>query len=340
MDIPRKLIYMNNKRGTMMIEYDNFKEIVCGEIKKKLVIDGFNVKLKIDEVNTINKKKDKLSVIDTSTPDVFPTFYMNDLYSFYEECGDLYTVIDDVVSEAKKAYNNIEKINFNKEELCEKAFFTIINCEKNKDFLENIPHRKFQNLSIIYRVKITDTSNAVITNKIAKDLNVSENELYSAAYKNTPKNLGDICMMDLDGWYVNELRKLFNDNPCSYHKSIKAADDEKNKIFVFKYENNSSFGSSVILYKDALEETAENLKDDLVMAFPSSDELIVTSAGNGIEELKNLCDNNTNLSQKFLSNNIYIYNRREKNISIENEMNQTLQLQSNDSRNAVHRKRI
>lgn len=36
----------------------------------------FNVELKIDEVNTINNKKDKLAVIDLSAPDAFPIFYL------------------------------------------------------------------------------------------------------------------------------------------------------------------------------------------------------------------------------------------------------------------------
>ena len=72
MNISSKLIY--NKRGAVMIEYNNFKKIVCDEIRKELSLDGFNVELRVDEVNTINNKKDKLAVIDLSAPDAFPFF--------------------------------------------------------------------------------------------------------------------------------------------------------------------------------------------------------------------------------------------------------------------------
>ena len=37
----------------------------------------------------------------------------------------------------------------------EKIVFQLINTEQNKTFLEQVPHREFQDLSIVYKVKVT-----------------------------------------------------------------------------------------------------------------------------------------------------------------------------------------
>lgn len=312
MNMSNELIF--NKKGEVMIEYNDFKEVLCDEIRKKLSLDGYNIELKISEVNTINSKKDKLSVINLSEPDAFPVFYLNDLYTYYCKCRDLFEVVEDVINEAKKTYSNLQKVNLDKEGVNNKVFFSLINCEKNEELLKTLPHREFHDLAVVYRVKISESTNALVTNKMTEHLQIDENELYDAAYKNTPKMLGNICKMELDEWYINEFKKIFD---CNYHyQETKKSKFSKNEIFVYKYETSSAFGSSIVLYKDVLEKTAETLNDDLVMAFLSSDELIVASAAKE-EELKNICKDNTIPLQKFLSNNIYIYDRKEKKISIQ-----------------------
>ena len=49
-----------------MLEYDNFKELICNELQRSLDREDFFVELKISDAdNTINKKKDKLCSINT-----------------------------------------------------------------------------------------------------------------------------------------------------------------------------------------------------------------------------------------------------------------------------------
>lgn len=98
-----------------MLEYDNFKELICNELQRSLDREDFFVELKISDAdNTINKKKDKLSVVDPARPDAFPIFYLNDIYKYYNECGDMYITVKEVVNEVKRAFCNIPKIEFDK----------------------------------------------------------------------------------------------------------------------------------------------------------------------------------------------------------------------------------
>ena len=71
----------------------------------------------------------------------------------------------------------------------EKIVFQLINTEQNKTFLEQVPHREFQDLSIVYKVIISADKDAVqsskITNEFAKRLGMSEEQLFKCAAENT-----------------------------------------------------------------------------------------------------------------------------------------------------------
>ena len=52
----------------------------------------------------------------------------------------------------------------------EKIVFQLINTEQNKTFLELVPHREFQDLSIVYKVIISADKDAVQSSKITNEL--------------------------------------------------------------------------------------------------------------------------------------------------------------------------
>lgn len=95
-----------------MLEYDNFKELICNELQRSLDREDFFVELKISDAdNTINKKKDKLSVVDPARPDAFPIFYLNDIYKYYNECGDMYITVDKYNYIVNNIVNSVETID-------------------------------------------------------------------------------------------------------------------------------------------------------------------------------------------------------------------------------------
>jgi hypothetical protein len=296
----------------MVVEYSKFKKIVCDEVRKKLNTDGFNVQLNVEEVWVVNGKKDKLAVVNLVAPDAFPVFYFDDLYVYYCSCENIFSIIKDMVEETKKAYSNIKKMNLTEKEVRDKVFFSLINREKNKELLKTIPHREFLDLAVIYYLKTSETTNTFVTNYMADSAGISEDELYAAAYENTPQMLGKICRIDFDAWFLVELKNLLGGH-CKFPEMSQSSENE---MFVFKYANNRTFSVGIMLYLDVLEKTAELLEDDLVLAIPDLDELVVAST-NKAEDLQGMCRNGAIQPQKFLSSHVYIYNRKEKKISIQ-----------------------
>lgn len=305
-----------------MLEYSKFKEILCEEIQKKLSIDGYNFELKVEEINTINEKKDKLSVIEPLSPAAFPVFYINDIYKYYSSCGDIYGTINDVVDEIKETYINLPKVDINRDVVINNVFFTLVNYDKNKELLNTIPHRKFQDLAITYKLMVTDSLHATITNKVMDNIGMDEKELYNYAYVNTPNILGRITRMEIDDWYLKGLGSILG-NGINFNNEfeINYKDDNEldEKMIVFKYENTDLYGSSIILYNDEIEKAAEMFNDDLVMIFPTTDMLVVSSIKNDMEEINELCNNISVPAQKFLSSNKYIYDKKLKTITIQED---------------------
>lgn len=323
----------------MMLEYSKFKDFLCEEIQKKLSIDGYNFELKIEEINTVNEKKDKLSVIDPLSPDAFPVFYLNDIYKYYNSCGDIYGTINDVVDEIKETYINLPKVDINRDIVINNVFFTLVNYDKNKELLNTIPYRKYQDLAITYKLMLTDSLHATITNKVMDNIGMDENELYNCAYVNTPNILGRITKMEIDDWYLKGLGSILG-NGINYNNEFEINYKDENeldeKMIVFKYENTDLYGSSIILYNDEIEKAAEMFNDDLVMIFPTTDMLVVSSIKNDMEEINELCNNISAPAQKFLSSNKYIYDKKLKTITIQ-EDSKAKSLDSNINRKRRHR---
>ena len=297
-----------------ILEYTDFKKVICDELKHRFTREELYFDLKVTEVHTINTKKDKLAVVDPTRPDAFPVFYLDDIYKYYKECGDIYSTAHDVVNEVKRTFSNIPKLHVSNDIVENNVYLSLINRDKNAEILNMVPNREFYDLAVTYRVKVTETTDFLVTNKLINELNLSEDKLYQAAYKNTPKILREVCCMELDDWYMNELKAALNDDEITY-ESTDMQDVSEEPIFVLKFQDSSENGSAVILYDDAIQDMADKIDDELIMMFPNSDELLITSekCRNKVNEL---FDAERVPQEKFLSDKNYIYNKKTKEITV------------------------
>ena len=71
--------------------------------------------------------------------------------------------------------------------------FQLVNTIQNEDMLQKMPHREFQDLSIIYRWVVSmdekGFSSTMINNNLAKELGMGEEQLFKAAAENTRRIL-------------------------------------------------------------------------------------------------------------------------------------------------------
>ena len=157
-----------------MMNYEIFKEVVKEKFMDYMPEKFKGMELVAEPVEKVNVTLDGI-ILREEGRNISPTIYINDMYKKYQDCGDLEETL-------MAACDFMGDAN-------EKIVFQLINTEQNKTFLEQVPHREFQDLSIVYKVIISSDKDAVqsskITNEFAKRLGMSEEQLFKCAAENT-----------------------------------------------------------------------------------------------------------------------------------------------------------
>ena len=176
-----------------MMNYEIFKEVVKDSFKDYLPEQYKDMELRVCSVNKVNRMMDGINLIgESEVKNVSPTIYINDMYDHYKACNDLKKAIQagaDCMVNAFKMCPEAPRIDF--AEAKDNIVFQLINTEQNKEMLAGIPHRDFQDLSIIYRwvIKMDDDGiqSTLIKNSLAEQLGVNEEQLFKMAAENTKR---------------------------------------------------------------------------------------------------------------------------------------------------------
>lgn len=308
-----------------MMDYETFKEIMADQIVNYM--PGFeNCAVKIESTLKINQTLDGLELYTPGLEKlnatiVKPRIYINPFYEEYKRSGNLKEVLETAASELLEGYR--EKIESKPENILksaeEKLVMQLINTEQNKELLKTLPHREFQDLSIIYRIVVDMVSGgirtALVDKKMAKKIGMREGELYEAAMKNTKRlfppeikpmedvlreMMGEVVPLDMVGLMVNDI-------------------PPEMALYVISNKQNIN-GAVSILYDDGLYELADKIGSDLYIMPSSIHEAIAISANAGEpEELaKMVADiNMTNVKlDERLSNQVYHYDKELRKLSL------------------------
>ena len=173
-----------------MMNYEIFKEVVKEKFMDYMPEKFKGVELVAEPVEKVNVTLDGI-ILREEGRNISPTIYINDMYKKYQDCGDLEETLMAACDFMERAYEQAPVVDVDSimRDANEKIVFQLINTEQNKTFLEQVPHREFQDLSIVYKVIISADKDAVqsskITNEFAKRLGMSEEQLFKCAAENT-----------------------------------------------------------------------------------------------------------------------------------------------------------
>lgn len=167
------------------------------------------------------------------------------------------------------------------------------------------PYRKFLDLYIIYFyvVSLTDESEEcfLITDEIAEDHHLSEDELYRISFINTFR-LFPLKVRKLR----DELNEALGEDAC--------LEDDANDFVYISGNTVNAFGASSILCTDMLEEMAGKLNSDLFLLPSSVHEFLLLPVNTGFQphELQEMVYG-VNVSmvadEEKLSDNVYVYRK-------------------------------
>jgi len=247
---------------------------------------------------------------------IAPTIYLNGLYESYE-AG---TTFSEIFHRVIKAYeeNRIEE-NINIEFFTEyesvrhRIVYKLINYNKNKHLLEDIPHIQYLDLAIVfYCLMICDSfgnGSIMIHNSHCNMWDVDAQKLYQDAKLNTPlllgaelKSMEEVILQLLDETEVTDLNQW---------------EEEVRDIPMYVLSNKTKIhGAACILYENVVSDFAEYLHRDIFI-LPSSVHEVILVPSHGIEKAQNLIDmvrevNETQVEEEeVLSDSIYFFSREE-----------------------------
>ena len=295
-----------------MMNYEIFKEVVKEKFMDFLPEQYQNMKLAVNPTEKVNHTVDGLTLMGEGVR-VSPTIYINNMYKHYKDTDNLELVLTDAAAMMEKAMreapDNVPSLDM--ESAKDNIVFQLVNTEQNKALLEDAPNRAFQDLSIIYRwvVKVEDSGiqSTVVHNSLAKQLGMSEDEMFKAAVENTRRIFPPRIRSMKDGMPLEIAEMMIGDIP------------PEQSMYVISNEQGIN-GAVSMLYEDKLHALAEDLETDLYIMPSSVHEVIAVSSNMGdpnelAQMVAEINMDQVSLEER-LSNQVYHYDKDLRKLSL------------------------
>lgn len=257
-------------------------------------------------------------IIQNGISNISPTIYLDKYYEEYKNGKSINSITQSIITTYKE-HDRIEDFDISQfidYDKCKNHIsYRLINYDKNKKLLENVPHIIYLDLAIVFYCLLStdnnETSSILITNEHTKMWQIETNELFTIASKNTPillqsdiRDLTDIVLelsnSDIDENIVEEMKT---------HDPIYLL---TNKLKIY--------GACCILYKELLLEFSKKCNSDLYIIPSSIHEVILIPTKYETDEsyLNNLVKevNSTQvIPEEVLSDHVYYYSKKQNCIT-------------------------
>lgn len=285
------------------MEYNEFVEEIRCNVEANLSCDGEVRMLKIMRNNGC--ELDGLTIVRKGCPGS-PTIYLNGYYNQFEAGRSIVSITREVLNTYESGREKLESMAgiFNDfEEIKKRVAYKLVNYEKNKELLQDVPHKRFMNLAVVFYCLIERESNynatALIHNSHLGLWGVSESEIYSLARKNTP-NLLPYRITRID-----EVVDIPKDS-CR----------EDDMMYILTNDSGIN-GAASLLYDGVIDEFAERFAADVIVIPSSVHEVLLVPLKEeyDVSELNMLVKevNNTIVDEEeTLADNVYIYRRKNR----------------------------
>lgn len=258
-------------------------------------------------------------VIMEKGKDIAPTIYMDSFYELYTNGENIKSIIRQIEVIYEQNKNNVTfDVNILKhfDTIKDKIVYKVVNYRSNEKLLEQVPHKRILDLAVVFYCLLDNeygrSATALIYNNNLKNWNVTIDDVYKAALKNTP---------DLLHSKISSMAALFE--KCGVNvdgEEVDLKDYVPSDMYVLTNESKLN-GAACILYENVLYDFAQKLGADLYILPSSVHEVILLPKLSMFEkdELVNMVKEvNTEgvAADEVLSDHVYEYNRTERLITM------------------------
>ncbi len=298
------------------MEYTFFKDSVIEHLKEK-VSKGKEVNVKKILKNN-DLELDALTIDDDSS-NLVPTLYLNYLYEEYENGATIDEIVEEVLF-ISTTYSKNKNIDYEALEDYDRArkhlACKLINSEKNRKLLLNMPYKSFLDLAIVVYYLLEendgDFSTVMINYDCLKKWGISEEKLIEEAMENTKNLLGE---------YVSPLSSvlwdMYNQRPgdCLLEDEMMELMVKEEQMPMFVVSNKPRVNGAVnMLNLRFMKKLADAVDSDLYIIPSTVHEIILVPAKPDVsrEELDQIIHtiNKEEIKpQDVLSDHSYFYRR-------------------------------
>ena len=298
------------------MDFENFAMAVKDEVEK--IVDS-NCQIRINNVKKNNGVVLKGITIVEDNSNLSPTIYLNDYYKAYISGETTFVnVINDVIStyHKNKVNQNVDmRYLLDYEKVKQRIVYKLINTEKNKELLDDIPHIEYLDLAIVFQCLVAQEDTGIATilvhNVHQKLWGVSVEELYQAAQVNTQLHLGhEIKTMPE---VLCEIMKAENPEDFDHSEYVEEFSEDV-QMYVLSNKNRVE-GAACMMYPELIQEFSDKIGSSLYIIPSSIHELLLIPTDNDNEyaEIKSMIKeiNDTQVStEEILSYSLYFYDRQ------------------------------
>ncbi len=338
---------MIKHREDFDMDYQEFEKNLV-ELIMEMLPEDYSLSVKAVEKN--NGLVLNGLIINNKECNISPTIYLNYYFEEYKKGKSVDELAGEILDQYKKfeLHEDFDVSQFVDYEKCkDNICFKLINFEKNKKLLDDVPFIDCSELAIVFYDLINsnslETSSILIRNSHLKHWDKSVGDLMSVASKNTPRLLGT-NMKNLNA-LVSEM--------LENNSGIKINNNTDEDIFagdspMYVLTNKSKlYGAACILQKDILDDFCNQQDVNDFYIIPSSIHEVLLLPKNNEYDDKYLSEmikevNSTELSvEDVLADRVFVYDRGlsqiycfdddgEKNVCIEFGDDDLIQIPKND----------
>lgn len=305
-----------------MMNYEIFKEVVAEKFMEYMPEQYQGMRLRVEPVNKVNKVLDGITLVGSGAGrSVSPTLYINHMYEHYLETENLQEVLQSAARRMDMAFKEMPEVgDVNLESAKDNIVFQVINTLQNEDMLRDMPHREFQDLSIIYRwvVKVDENGiqSSAIRNNLAEQLGMNEEQLFKCAVENTRRIFPPIVKSMND-----VIREMFiSDGMPAEVADMMIGEMPEDKMMWVISNDRGINGAGSMLYEDNLHKLAMKLETDLYILPSSVHECIAVSTNVGdpyeLAEMVSEINMGQVALEDRLSNQVYHYDKDARRLTL------------------------
>ena len=258
-------------------------------------------------------------VIMEKGKDIAPTIYLDSFYELYTNGENIKNIIRQIEVIYEQNKNNVTfDVNILKhfDTIKDKIVYKVVNYRSNEKLLEQVPHKRILDLAVVFYCLLDNeygrSATALIYNNNLKNWNVTIDDVYKAALKNTP---------DLLHSKISSMAALFE--KCGVNvdgEEVDLKDYVPSDMYVLTNESKLN-GAACILYENVLYDFAQKLGADLYILPSSVHEVILLPKLSMFEKDELVImvkEVNTEgvAADEVLSDHVYEYNRTERLITM------------------------